>query len=64
VSAGIIRAYAGVPLELPSGHVLGSHCVMSVTPRAFTEADVATLRAAGEDVIAAICRYELSTSTS
>lgn len=38
-----IRSYAGVPLTDDSGHVLGAHCVIDVTPRTFTDADIAIL---------------------
>ena len=44
-----VRSYAGVPLTDDSGHVLGAHCVIDVTPRTFTDADIAVLTAgAGE----------------
>jgi GAF domain-containing protein len=62
VLAGLVRSYAGVPLRLPSGHVLGSHCVVSDEPHAFTENELAILRRAGDDVVQAILRYELSVS--
>nr|BFE58033.1 hypothetical protein GCM10020063_025590 [Dactylosporangium thailandense] len=59
VRAGLIRSYAGVPLRLPAGHVLGSHCVMGGEPHAFTDADLADLTTAGDEVMAAIRDYEL-----
>jgi GAF domain-containing protein len=59
VVAGLVRSYAGVPLRLPSGHVLGSHCVVSDKPRAFTEHDLVVLQEAGEQVVETIRRYEL-----
>jgi GAF domain-containing protein len=62
VVAGLVRSYAGVPLRLPSGQVLGSHCVVSDEPHAFTERDLDILREAGDEVVEAIRRYELSTS--
>ncbi|WP_433089158.1 GAF domain-containing protein [Dactylosporangium sp. CA-052675] len=60
VRAGLIRSYAGVPLRLPSGHILGSHCVMGGEPHAFTGADLAELAAAGDAAVAAIRDYELA----
>jgi GAF domain-containing protein len=62
VRAGLVLSYAGVPLRLPSGHVLGSHCVVSAEPHAFTEDDLAVLKQAGDQIVEAILRYELSVS--
>jgi len=39
-----IRSYAGVPLQLPSGHTLGSLCVIDTSPREFTAQDILLLR--------------------
>lgn len=39
-----IRAYAGVPLAVASGHVLGTLCVVDKAPREFSEQDLETLR--------------------
>ncbi|MFI5908550.1 GAF domain-containing protein [Dactylosporangium sp. NPDC051541] len=62
VQAGLVRAYAGIPLRLPSGHVLGAHCVMSDEPRTFTDADIAALTAAADEVVETIREYELDYS--
>jgi GAF domain-containing protein len=59
VQAGLVRSYAGIPLRLPSGHILGAHCVMSGEPHAFTDADIAALTAAADEVVTTIRHYEL-----
>lgn len=38
-----IRFYAGVPLLLPSGHALGSLCVLDTRPRTFSDHEVQLL---------------------
>ncbi|GAA4375182.1 hypothetical protein GCM10023146_28970 [Nocardioides caricicola] len=38
-----VRSYAGAPLVTSSGEVLGNCCVVDVTPRDFTDDDVAVL---------------------
>jgi len=38
-----VRAYAGVPVSTPDGHVLGSFCVGDLAPREWSAADVAGL---------------------
>ena len=40
---GVI-AYAGMPLSLPDGHVLGSFAAIDVVPRKWTDDDLTTLR--------------------
>ncbi|GGM25815.1 GAF domain-containing protein [Dactylosporangium sucinum] len=60
VQAGLVRSYAGVPLRLPSGHILGAHCVMSDEPHAFTDADIALLTRVGDEVVETIRRYDLA----
>jgi PAS domain S-box-containing protein len=39
-----MAAYAGVPLATRSGHILGSFCVASAAPRAWSAEEVETLR--------------------
>jgi len=39
-----VRAWAGFPLRGPTGHVLGSFCVLDLVPRAWSEQDVAVMR--------------------
>jgi diguanylate cyclase (GGDEF)-like protein len=40
VLEGALRSYAGVPLETPSGDVLGSLCIIDAKPMAITAEDV------------------------
>ncbi|MBN2448160.1 MAG: GAF domain-containing protein [Phycisphaerae bacterium] len=60
VTAGLIRSYAGVPLVLPSGHILGSHCVMASTTQTFTDADITDLSESAAQIVKTICRYSAS----
>lgn len=60
VQAGFLRSYAGVPLRLPDGHLLGSHCVVSAGPHHFTDGEVATLTANGRAIVEAITRHPLT----
>ncbi|GAA0559222.1 hypothetical protein GCM10010172_47840 [Paractinoplanes ferrugineus] len=46
-----LASYAGVPLIDDSGQVLGSHCVLDVHPRTFTDAEVAVLSAGADEAI-------------
>jgi PAS domain S-box-containing protein len=39
-----VRAYLGVPLFTRSGHAVGAICAIDVTPREFSDADLAALR--------------------
>ncbi|HWZ60114.1 MAG TPA: GAF domain-containing protein [Gemmatimonadaceae bacterium] len=48
------RCYAGVPLISSRGFVLGNLCVVGGEPRAFSEAELGTLRALGARAIARI----------
>jgi len=47
-----VRAYAGMPLIAPDGHVLGTVCVVDVAPHAFDQHDVDALAHAAEAVVA------------
>jgi formate hydrogenlyase transcriptional activator len=46
-----IRFYAGAPLTTPSGHKLGTICVMDREPRTFGEEQAAALKALGRQVM-------------
>ena len=46
-----VRCYAGAPLVTARGHVIGSLCVLGDRARAFTEAEVETLRRLARDVV-------------
>ncbi len=39
-----IRFYAGYPVRLPDGAVVGTLCLIDSTPREFSDEDVATLK--------------------
>ena len=55
-----IRFYAGVPLLLPSGHALGSLCIIDSEPRAFSDSDLQLLRDLGALVMAQIDLHQLA----
>lgn len=57
VRAGLMRSYAGVPVVLPSGHVLGSYCVMGTEAHAFTEDEIGRMTHAADRVVAALRNY-------
>ena len=43
VTMSLVRAYAGVPIEVPGYGTVGTVCVTSPVPRAFTGGDLAIL---------------------
>jgi hypothetical protein len=43
VAMNLVRAYAGVPIEVPGFGAVGTVCVVSQEPRAFTQGDLAIL---------------------
>jgi PAS domain S-box-containing protein len=47
---GVI-AYAGVPITLPSGHVIGAFAAIDTVPREWTAADIKTLNALAAAVV-------------
>jgi PAS domain S-box-containing protein len=49
-----VVAYLGAPLTLPDGEVLGSFCAIDNRPRAWTEADLETLRDLAASVLTEI----------
>ena len=54
-----IGSYAGVPLTI-DGHVLGGHCVADGQPHDFTEADLAELRAAADEITAVLQQHRIT----
>ncbi|WP_211247708.1 GAF domain-containing protein [Cryptosporangium arvum] len=52
-----VRSYAGVPLSTPDGQVIGTHCVIGLEPREFTDAELAALSTAAADVLSTLERY-------
>lgn len=52
-----LRSYAGVPLRDDSGLSLGSHCVLDVVPRRFTDEDLALLQQGADEVMQVLTRY-------
>ena len=57
VSSGQVGAYLGVPLTGHSGQVIGALCVFGPGPRAWSDADIATLRQLADS---AVTELELS----
>lgn len=52
-----IRFYAGAPLVMPSGHILGTFCIIDSKPRSFTGNEVGRLKlfaTAARDIIAGL----------
>ena len=60
VEKGLIGAFAGVPIILPSGDVLGSFSAASSEPHHFTDADIATLAATVEEIVQLIRQHEFA----
>lgn len=46
-----VRCYAGIPLVTPTGHALGTLCVIGHKPRSFTEQDLSVLRTLAKKAI-------------
>lgn len=59
VRAGLVRAYAGAPVVLPGGHILGSHCVMVPEAHEFSDDDIAEIRRSADQVADAVARFPL-----
>ena len=49
-----VKAYLGVPLVLPSGHVIGSLCAIDTAPREWSDHDVKTVSDVAEIVMSEI----------
>lgn len=54
-----IRSYAGVPLSDDSGHVLGAHCVLDITVRTFTPADITILTAGATETMRLLAEHRI-----
>ena len=52
-----VRSYGGVPLVDGSGHTLGAHCVIDLSPRTFTERDLAVLREGADEAMRILGDY-------
>jgi len=46
-----------VPLSTPDGQVIGTHCVIGLEPREFTDAELTALSTAAADVLSTLERY-------
>lgn len=55
-----IRFYAGVPLQLPTGHTLGSLCVIDTQPRKFNAQEEQLLRDLGALTMAQIDLHQMA----
>jgi two-component sensor histidine kinase len=56
-----VQAYLGVPLILPSGHVIGSLCAIDTSPRQWTDADLKSLSDVADIVMNEIgLRHEIA----
>ena len=64
VAMAPIRSYAGVPLSDDSGHVLGAHCVIDVTPRTFTDADITVLTAGAAEAMRLLTEHRTIGTTA
>ena len=53
-----IAGYAGVPLIMDD-QALGGHCVITPTPRSFTDAEVRQLHAGATDIVEVLRQYRL-----
>ena len=51
VEAPYVRSYAGVPLSTPSGHKIGTLCVIDSNPRDFSEQQKQALKALARQVV-------------
>ncbi len=54
VKSGKVLAYAGIPLKLPSGDVLGTLCVAGDTPRAWKPEEISVLEDLAQSVVTEI----------
>ncbi len=55
-----IRFYAGVPLRLPSGHALGSLCIINSQPRSFSDRELQRLQDLGALLMAQIDLHQMA----
>ena len=55
-----IRFYAGAPLQLPTGAIVGTLCVIGPVPRAFDDVDQAILRSLRDLVVDELVAQEVA----
>lgn len=53
-----LRFYAGAPLRLPSGHSVGSLCILDTRPRMMDEIDLSILKSLRDLVVEELVRRE------
>lgn len=53
-----LRFYAGAPLRLPSGHSVGSLCILDIRPKKMDEIDLSILRSLRDLVVEELIRRE------
>lgn len=53
-----LRFYAGAPLKLPSGHSVGSLCILDTRPRVMDEIDLSILKSLRDLVVEELVRRE------
>ncbi len=58
-----VRSYLGVPLVSEAGHVVGGHCVLTFQPRHYTDADLAELTEAAQEIDGVIADYRRTLAT-
>ncbi|MDE2481562.1 MAG: PAS domain-containing protein [bacterium] len=49
-----VRFYAGVPLQTPSGHTIGTLCVLDTAPKTITDEQLSSLKALAETLMSVL----------
>ena len=52
-----VRTYAGVPVTVGAGHVIGAHCVTGAVPRWYSRSDLRCLEAGAVRVVEALAQH-------